>query len=459
MQQQVNLVNGNNSKTSHAAKVLALAKRKHDSFMDDASALYDVVHKYSISDISDNEKTKDHEICNLMREANTWKQNLKDLAKKFNDFMESTVEHRLDDDLMNTAELEMESVRNGINKLVKAIAKEDKERNIRALDNTRAEQRKFKSFSGALGEDLLFFKNDFEEAVIANRITKSNQLEKLRECLSGEALQQVPKNMTGGLESAWNALKSMFGDPERLLKFRMKKLDDLGKFPPSMIGNTPNYHAQATWLAPFLVELNEVISLGEKHVSMNNTVFNSLTINNIISRFSEKDDLNTLDMVSGADKDKLLGIKASLETMKAKTIRFSARTASSASDVKNKGKPKENPGSASNVVEIKGMTVFKNPQTFSDCRICDLYVDNPPGTLQPYGNHLSNWITGCPIFMSLTTNEKYKKAREAEFCVNCFDNNIKFSGGQHINKDDNVIVKTINTILCFSRLLILFICC
>ena len=33
MQQQVNLVNGNNSKTSHAAKVLALAKRKHDSFM------------------------------------------------------------------------------------------------------------------------------------------------------------------------------------------------------------------------------------------------------------------------------------------------------------------------------------------------------------------------------------------------------------------------------------------
>ena len=55
---------------------------------------------------------------------------------------------------MNAAELEMESVRNGINKLGKVIVKEDKERNIRALDNTRAEQRKFKSFSWALGEDL-----------------------------------------------------------------------------------------------------------------------------------------------------------------------------------------------------------------------------------------------------------------------------------------------------------------
>ena len=81
-------------------------------------------------------------------------------------------------------------------------------------------------------------------------------------------------------------------DPERLLKFGMKKLDDLGKFPPCMIGNTLNYHAQAAWLAPFIVELNEVNSLGEKHVSMIKTVFNSLTINNIFARFSEKDDLN-----------------------------------------------------------------------------------------------------------------------------------------------------------------------
>ena len=203
--------------------------------MEDASVLSDIALRYPIENISDINKTKDHEISSLMREASTWKVNLKELTKKFNDFMESTVEHKLDDELMDAAELEMESVRNDIRDLIKAIEKEDKERNIRALDNARAEQRKFKTFSGALGEDLLFFKNDFEEAVIANRITKSNQLEKLRECLSGEALKQVPKNLTGGLEAAWNALKSMFGDPERLLKFRMKKLDDLGKFPPSMI--------------------------------------------------------------------------------------------------------------------------------------------------------------------------------------------------------------------------------
>jgi len=88
----------------------------------------------------------------------------------------------------------------------------------------------------------------------------------------------------------------------------------------------PNYGAQATWLAPFLVELSEIISLGEAHKELHNTVFNSLTINSVINRFSEKDDLSMLDNISGSDKDKLISIKSKLETMKARTIRFNART-------------------------------------------------------------------------------------------------------------------------------------
>ena len=84
--------------------------------------------------------------------------------------------------------------------------------------------------------------------------------------------------LTGGLEAAWQALKVMFGDTERLLNFRLKALDDLGKFPPSMKNGQPNYGAQATWLAPFLVELNEIISLGETHVELHNTVLLVLSI-------------------------------------------------------------------------------------------------------------------------------------------------------------------------------------
>ena len=75
----------------------------------------------------------------------------------------------------------MENTRNEINDFIKIVEKEDTERNIRTLDSSKAEQRKFKKFSGEPGEDLLYFKKDFEECVIANRISRSNQLEKLRE--------------------------------------------------------------------------------------------------------------------------------------------------------------------------------------------------------------------------------------------------------------------------------------
>ena len=383
-----------------------------------------------------------------MRDVGAWKRSLKELSKDFNSFQELTIVHRLSDDLMERIELEMETTRNAVNDMITAVEKEDKERNIRTLDSTRAEQRKFKKFSGVPGEDFLYFKKDFEEAVIANRISRSNQLEKLRENLTGEAFKQVPKNMTGGLEAAWQSLKVMFGDPERLLNFRMKALDALGKFPPSMINGQPNYAAQATWLAPFLVELSEIISLGETHQELQNTVFNSSTINNVINRFAEKDDLGMLVMIVGRDREKLITMKAKLETLKARTVQFSARTTSEPSPKFTKDPHKKNGGqnaTAASLGEVRGMTVFKHPERFGECRICDLFVNEQRPPAQVYERHLSDWVTGCPIFMALATVDKFRKGREAEFCVQCFDKSVKFVGGSHLNKETNQAVQCMVT--------------
>jgi hypothetical protein len=46
----------------------------------------------------------------------------------------------------------MENVRNGITDLIKAVEKEDKERNIRALDFSKSEQRKLEDISGLMRE-------------------------------------------------------------------------------------------------------------------------------------------------------------------------------------------------------------------------------------------------------------------------------------------------------------------
>ena len=217
-------------------KVLALAKKKFDAYFEDSAALMEISTEFPVQNISDPKKCLDQDIGDLMRKISGWKSSLRDLTKSYNAFQELTVVHKLSQDDMDKIDLEMETTKNAINDLIAAVEKEDKVRNIRALDSSKSEQRKFKKFAGAQGEDFLYFKKDFEEALIANRISRSNQLEKLRENLTGEALKQVPFNMTGGIQAAWQALQSMFGDPDKLLKFRLRDLDNLGKFPLSMLG-------------------------------------------------------------------------------------------------------------------------------------------------------------------------------------------------------------------------------
>ena len=47
--------------------------------------------------------------------------------------------------------------------------------------------------------------------------------------------------------------------------------------------------------------------------------------------------------------------------------------------------------------------------------------------------------------MALSTVDKFRKSREAEYCIKCFDKNLKFVNGSHLNKENNQAVKCIVT--------------
>ena len=69
----------------------------------------------------------------------------------------------------------------------------------------------------------------------SNRVAKMDQVDKLREQLSGFALSLVPDSMKD-IDAAFQALSDQWGDPERVLDSRMKQLKVLGKFPHSEQG-------------------------------------------------------------------------------------------------------------------------------------------------------------------------------------------------------------------------------
>ena len=81
-------------------------------------------------------------------------------------------------------------------------------------------------FSGDRKEDVLKFKTKLTEAFNKNIVVLSDQLDKLRENLKGDAAKHVPDTIKN-IEKAWSNLMDAYGDPLRILKERIKALDTM----------------------------------------------------------------------------------------------------------------------------------------------------------------------------------------------------------------------------------------
>ena len=64
-----------------------------------------------------------------------------------------------------------------------------------------------------------------------NRVPASDQLDKIRENFTGQALKRVPETLNG-LDRAWQNLSEALGRPLIVLKERLKSLSELGNVPP-----------------------------------------------------------------------------------------------------------------------------------------------------------------------------------------------------------------------------------
>ena len=96
-------------------------------------------------------------------------------------------------DLSDKVEDLMEDTTKRFTQLVKDVREQDKNRELYSLAGANSEQVKLPKFSGSSGEDFLTFKKKLLAAFEKNRVPVSDKVEKLRTCLSGEALALVPE--------------------------------------------------------------------------------------------------------------------------------------------------------------------------------------------------------------------------------------------------------------------------
>jgi hypothetical protein len=77
---------------------------------------------------------------------------------------------------------------------------------------TKVHPIKLPSYSGDTSKDFFAFKDTFHKTTADNRISRRDQLEKLRECLAGRDATNLPLNGLKDIEEAWQFIQEAFGN-------------------------------------------------------------------------------------------------------------------------------------------------------------------------------------------------------------------------------------------------------
>ena len=375
-------------------------------------------------------ETDDDLIMDTMKELEKWDRCLSTAEQSFIEFEQLVNVYGEPDgsaerghDLASLKELLL-ALRTDFKDAKDAIIKQDKDRGLYSLSKTTAEVLKYPTFSGEPGQDLIKFKEKMLYRFKRNQVCKIDQIEKLRENLKGKALRLVPDSMKD-IETAWTALHEAFGDPSRVLHFRLNSLRKLGDLPAETVKGVPNFESRVEYLLKFENIVEDIIELGKSDDDLYLLAFNANTIAEVVNKFPNNLVLK-LNKVTGKGKDRLINIHAKIKEFRADAQSLqktrSLISSSTLPQVQNKPKPDKN-----NSAQV----MHNPPRRDANCRVCchlrDVAGVPPVANTVFYEDHISNYVTGCPQFIDMDMSARFKLASEIKLCHRCFHPDVTYS--------------------------------
>ena len=255
-----------------------------------------------------------------MRELGDFKLTAEKFFADIQEFKEHTVLHKLTPDKHQNVEYFHLNVEKHLETYVKHLEQEDAERSLFTLETASGEKVKWPKFSGEIEENFAKFKEKFEHAAKLNRSSRTVQLTKLRECLSGYPLTLVPET-TLDITTAFARLTDLYGNVSRVLAFQKKKLSELGTFPSDSSADSPRKKMQ--WLMDIKQIIEEYIKLGDSGDSrMFCEAFSVSSVGQFINAFppTMAEKLTSIEC-DGDGRDQLEGLLEKVETMRMKAQR------------------------------------------------------------------------------------------------------------------------------------------
>ena len=408
------------------------------------------------------EATND-EIELAMANIDGWEKKFAKIREKSFAIKRNTLKFNLDDMNLKRAEAVVGNLEAELELAIEDIISEDKNRCLFSLNKSKAADVKLPHFSGNKEEDFSKFKKEFEKGLKTNRVRKEDQIKKLREFLKGDAKTIIPDSMED-IDTAWDILKSMYGDASRVMEARKRKIKDMGAFPRSgkpqvMLKN------QIEWITKLEVTLNDIKELAEESAQMERDAYSSDMMHLIMSYFPnmiQKELQVEMENLPDDGKIRLLKILDHIVKHRRivqgllKTAEATVDHAPAGDGANGGGRGEHGRGgqggqvfrgsqtgngndstSIKNKISMKGFisrmipksaVAFQPAQRDEKCRVCNA-LEGIGDTKDLYDNHTQSVAVGCPRFATMSMEKKREIVKKAQLCDYCLDQNAVVKPG------------------------------
>ena len=409
-------------------RILGVAEVKYEALVESSKKILNVTRDRTAEDLIVEEEEN---IRKYMRELGDLKLTVERFFSEIKEFKEHTVIHKLSSDKHQNVEYFYLNVEKKFATYVKDLEQQDADRALYTLETAPGEKVKWPKFSGEIEENFSKFKEKFEHAARLNRTSRTVQLAKLRECLSGYPLTLVPET-TLDITEAFSKLTQLYGNVSRVLAFQKKKLSGLGLFPSDTDADSPRKKMQ--WLMDISEIIQEYIKIGDSGDSrMFCEAFSVSSVGQFINAFPQSmaEKLTSIEC-DGDGRDQLEGLLAKVDQMRMKAQRV---------DIHNSLNPRPTQTPSGKKVHLAGWDKQKkellqqmnskppgkayieisdvNLRIHKNCKICINAKTSDPAV--DFSNHLGIWTTGCPIFNKMDTEQRADVASALVICHRCLN--------------------------------------
>ena len=397
------------------AKANAIGQSKYDEVIAYGAELEE--HLKHVEDWSTATRS---EVVTAMKSLDKWAVIYNNLNKAHREFTLATSTFPLDD-LATQVQITMDGLIQLYTDVTKAVREEDQKRELYSLAGSAAESVKLPKFSGSVGEDFATFKSKLLLALEKNRVAAADKVEKLRSCLSGQALSLVPEK-TKEFDTALQVLAEAYGNAEKLLAVKVNELKKLGKCPPETINGKLNYQSIVSFCLKVEVLVQDLIDLAESddNEQLKFDVYSSGVRTNIQNLFGLRE-IMKMRCLTGRGK---LGLQEHITYVK--EFRAKAQNMIDPADVKEKSARKNDSRNIDTDSSTKSShSMFKSPRRYDNCRVCGVLETEGESGL--YVDHLSESIIGCPKFQAMSADQRRTISLKAKMCIKCCDKDIIFN--------------------------------